>query len=112
MTPSREAKSLIKATLDRLTAERAALEEQLQLEAELAQQDWLVIEACKDFDTIELDDHITGKLHRKQFKALRDKKRNLEKMIEALHALQETAQAPDGDKLVKKLENEREKYQL
>ena len=33
-------------------------------------------------------------------------------MIEALHALQETAQAPEGEKLLKKLESEREKYQL
>ena len=111
MTPSREAKSLIKATLDRLAAEHTALEEQLQLEAELAQQDWLLIEACKDYDTIELDDQITGKLHRMQYKTLREKKRNLEKMIEALQALQETAQAPEGEKFLKKLENEREKYQ-
>ena len=50
-------------------------------------------------------------LHRKQFKALRDKKRNLEKMIEALQALQDMAQAPEGEKFLKKLENEREKFQ-
>ena len=112
MATPREAKALIKATIDRLSAERAALEEQLQVEADLAQQDWLLVEACKDYDTIELDDHVTGKAHRKQFKALREKKRNIEKMIEAMQALQEIAQAPEGEKLVKKLENEREKYQL
>ena len=112
MATSRDTKALIKATIERLSAERAALEEQLQVEADLAQQDWLLVEACKDYDTIELDDHVTGKVHRKQFKALREKKRNIEKMIEAMQALQEIAQAPEGEKLVKKLENEREKYQL
>ncbi len=48
--------------------------------------DWLLSTACADYDTIELDSAITGKAQRKQYKALRDQKRNVEKMVTALQA--------------------------
>ena len=52
-----------------------------------------------------------GKARRKQWKALRDKKRNLEKMIAALQDLRQMAGTPEGEKLRKKFEQEMEKYQ-
>ena len=112
MTTSHTAKTLIEQSLARHTAEQAALEQELQAEAGLALEDWLLVEACKDYDTIDLDPALTGKSHRKQFKALREKKRNTEKIIEALRALQEIARTPDGEKLLKKFADEQEKYQI
>ncbi len=102
---------LIDKTVNRYQAEIVAIDEQLQGVADLALQDWLLMEACKDYDTIELGDDVVGKARRKQWKALRDKKRNLEKMIAALQDLRQTAGAPEGEKLRKKFEQELEKYQ-
>jgi hypothetical protein len=112
MTDASNAEALIGKSITRLTAETEALEREIQSESEQALEDWLLVEACKDYDTIELDGEITGKAHRKKFKALRDKKRNTEKMIVALQELLQTAQAPEGEKLRKKFESEREKYQI
>ena len=97
--------------LTRYQTEIAEIDKQLQELADLALQDWLLLEACKDYDTIELGDEVVGKARRKQWKALRDKKRNLEKMIAALQDLRQVAAAPEGEKLRKKLEQEMEKYQ-
>jgi hypothetical protein len=112
MSSTREATALIKQAIARLTAEQAALEQELQTEAGLALEDWLLVEACKDYDTIDLESSVTGKAHRKQFKALREKKRNTEKLIEAMQALLEIARTPDGEKLLKKFADEQEKYQI
>ena len=95
----------------RHTAAIAELDKQLQEQAALALEDWLVAEACKDYDTIDLDLEVTSKAHRKTFKALREKKRNVEKILVALQALRETAAAPDGEKLRKKFSAETEKYE-
>src|SRR3972149_2463249 len=111
MTES-QTETLIKELIDRFTAECETLEREIQSESQKGLEDWLLVEACKDYDTIELDGEITGKAHRKKFKALRDKKRNTEKMIVGLKALLEIAQAPEGEKLRKKFEAEREKYQI
>ncbi len=100
----------IDQTIARYTQDIATLDAQLALEAEAALEDWLLVEACKDYDTIDLDPDVTGKSRRKHFKALRDEKRNIEKMIVALQALRETAQASEGEKLRKKFEAETEKY--
>jgi hypothetical protein len=112
MSSAGEATALIEQAIARLTAEQAALEQELLAEASLALEDWLLVEACKDYDTIDLEPSITGKSHRKQFKALREQKRNTEKMIEALQALLEVAGTPDGAKLLKKFADEQDKYQL
>ena len=101
---------LVDQTIARLTAENETLTQQLQAEAEQALQDWLLVEACKDYDTIDLDPDITGKTRRKNFKALRDKKRNTDKILVALQDLRETVGSPNGDKLRKKFEAETEKY--
>jgi hypothetical protein len=101
---------LIDQTLARYTQDIAAIEAQLTHDAQAALEDWLLVEACKDYDTIDLDPEVTGKSRRKAYKALRDKKRNIEKMIVALQALRETAEAPEGEKLRKKFEAETEKY--
>lgn len=106
-----EATTLIQQAIARLTAEQVVLEQELQLEADLALEDWLLVEACKDYDTIDLEPTITGKSHRKHFKALREQKRNTEKMIVALQALLEMAGTPDGAKLLRKFADEQEKYQ-
>jgi hypothetical protein len=103
--------ALIDQSIARYQAEIAELETLLQSEANHALEDWLLMEACKDYDTIDLGDDIVGKARRKHWKALRDQKRNTEKMITALQALRETAAAPDGEKLRKKFEQETEKYQ-
>lgn len=102
---------LIDQTITRYQNEIAGIEQQLQDVAGLALQDWLLMEACKDYDTIDLGDDVVGKARRKQWKALRDKKRNLEKMIAALQDLRQTAAAPEGEKLRKKFDQEWEKYQ-
>jgi len=102
--------AMIDQTIARYTAEIAAIERELKSQAELALEDWLLVEACKDYDTIELDPDVTGKSRRKQWKALREKKRNTEKMIVALQALRDIAASPDGEKLRKKFEAETEKY--
>ena len=112
MTDTASADILIGKSIARLTAETEALEREIQSESEKALEDWLLVEACKDYDTIELDGELTGKAHRKKFKTLREKKRNIEKMIVALRALLETAPTSEGEKLRKKFEAEREKYQL
>lgn len=112
MSSNWEAAALIEQAVARLTAEQAALEQELQTEASFALEDWLLVEACKDYDTIDLEPTITGKSHRKHFKALREKKRNTEKMIVALQALLEIAETPEGEKLLKKFADEQEKYQL
>ena len=101
---------LIDQSIARYQAEIAELETRLQTESNHALEDWLLMEACKDFDTIDLGDDIVGKARRKGWKALRDQKRNTEKMIDALTALRETAAAPEGEKLRKKFEAETEKY--
>jgi hypothetical protein len=111
MAKAPESVVLIDKTITRYQTEIAEIDKQLQGVADLALQDWLLLEACKDYDTIELSDDIVGKARRKQWKALRDKKRNLEKMIAALQDLRQTAAAPEGEKLRKKLEQEMEKYQ-
>jgi hypothetical protein len=103
--------TLIDQSIARYEAEIAELETLLQSESQHALEDWLLMEACKEFDTIDLGDDIVGKARRKHWKALRDQKRNTEKMINALQALRETAAAPDGEKLRKKFEQEVEKYQ-
>lgn len=102
--------AMIDQTIARYTAEIAAIERELKSQAELALEDWLLVEACKDYDTIELDPDVTGKSRRKEWKALREKKRNTEKMIVALQALRDIAASPDGEKLRKKFEAETEKY--
>ncbi len=111
MAKTPEAVILIDKAASRYQAEIAEIDKQLQGVADLALQDWLLMEACKDYDTIELGDDIIGKARRKQWKALRDKKRNLEKMIAALQDLRQVASAPEGEKLRKKFEQELEKYQ-
>jgi hypothetical protein len=97
--------------ISRYQTEIGDIDQQLQGMAELALQDWLLLEACKDYDTIELSDEVIGKARRKQWKALRDRKRNLEKMIAALQDLRQAAAAPEGEKLRKKFDQEMEKYQ-
>ena len=111
MAQAPETVVLIDKTLARYQDEIAEIDQQLQAVADLALQDWLLMEACKDYDTIELSDDVIGKARRKQWKTLRDKKRNLEKMIAALQDLRQTADAPEGEKLRKKFEQETEKYQ-
>jgi hypothetical protein len=111
MAKAPESVSLIDKTIDHYQSEIAEVDKQLQEVAGLALQDWLLLEACKDYDTIELGDDIVGKARRKQWKALRDKKRNLEKMVTALQDLRQIAGAPEGEKLRKKFEQEMEKYQ-
>ena len=101
---------LIDQTIARYTQDIAAIEAQLTHDAQAALEDWLLVEACKDYDTIDLDPEVTGKSRRKNFKALREKKRNIEKMMVALQALREIALAPEGEKLRKKFEAETEKY--
>ena len=103
--------ALIDQSIARYQADIAELDTLLQTEAQHALEDWLLMEACKDFDTIDLGDDIVGKARRKHWKTLRDQKRNTEKMINALQALRETAAAQDGEKLRKKFEQETEKYQ-
>ena len=102
--------STIDQTIARYTQDIAAIDARLAQDAQAALEDWLLVEACKDYDTIDLDPEVTGKSRRKAYKALRDKKRNIEKMVVALQALRETAEAPEGDKLRKKFEAETEKY--
>ena len=101
---------LIDQTIARYTQDLTAMDTQLTQAAQAALEDWLLVEACKDYDTIDLDPEVTGKSRRKAYKALRDKKRNIEKMVVALQALRETALAPEGEKLRKKFEAETEKY--
>jgi hypothetical protein len=101
---------MIDQTIARYTQSLAALEGQLALETKTALEDWLLVEACKDYDTIDLDPDVTGKSRRKIYKSMREEKRNIEKMIVALQALRETAEAPEGEKLRKKFEAETEKY--
>ncbi len=110
MTTDFDPMTFIDQTMARLNAENEALAQQMQVEAEQALQDWLLVEACKDYDTIELDPDTTGKTRRKNYKALRDKKRNTEKMIVALQDLRETVQSDSSDKLRKKFEAEADKY--
>ena len=101
----------IDKTAARFQAEIAEIDKQLQMVAEGALSDWLLLEACKDYDTIELSDAVIGKAQRKQWKALREKKRNVEKMLAALQDLRQIASTPEGDKLRKKFEQEVERYQ-
>src|SRR5512135_3232800 len=110
MAKAPESVVLIDQTITRYQTRIAEIDKQLQEVAELALQDWLLMEACKDYDTIELSDGVIGKARRKQWKALRDKKRNLEKMIAAMQDLRQIAGAPEGEKLRKKFEQEMEKY--
>jgi hypothetical protein len=111
MAKAPESVVLIDKTINRYAADLAEIDKQLQDVADLALQDWLLLEACKDYDTIELGDDIVGKGQRKQWKVLRDKKRNLEKMIAALQDLRQVAATPEGEKLRKKFDQEMEKYQ-
>jgi hypothetical protein len=111
MAKAPESVVLIDKTITRYQTEISEIDKQLQGVADLALQDWLLMEACKDYDTIELSDDVIGKARRKQWKALRDKKRNLEKMIAALQDLRQVAATPEGEKLRKKFEQEMEKYQ-
>jgi hypothetical protein len=111
MAKTPESVALIDKTINRYEADIAEIDKQLQGVADLALQDWLLLEACKDYDTIELGDDVVGKARRKQWKALRDKRRNLEKVIAALQDLRQVAAAPEGEKLRKKFEQEMEKYQ-
>ncbi len=110
MAVETELSALIEQTIKRLNAERKAVDKQMKETSDLALMDWLLLTACSDYDTIELDAGITGKVQRKQYKALRDQKRNLEKMLAAMQDLQQMANAPEGEKLRKKFEAEVEKY--
>ncbi len=110
MTTDFELNALIDQTIVRLNAELTSLDQQLQSEAANALEDWLLVEACKEYDTIELDPDVTGKARRKNYKALRDRKRNTEKILVALQDLKEAALGPQGDKLRKKFESEADKY--
>lgn len=112
MTNELTSEALIEQSIARLNAESQELSGEIQLAATQALEDWLLVEACKDYDTIELDDTLTGKARRKKFKALREKKRNVEKMIVAMQELLQTVQSPEGEKLRKKFEAEREKYEV
>ncbi len=111
MAKNPEIVAAIDKTIAQHQTEIANIDKQLQGAADLALQDWLLLEACKDYDTIELSDEVIGKAKRKQWKTLRDRKRNLEKMIAALQDLRQTATAAEGEKLRKKFEQEMEKYQ-
>ncbi len=111
MAKTPDAVALIDTTIARYQAEISEIDSQLRDTADLALQDWLLLEACKDYDTIDLGDDIVGKARRKEWKAMRDKKRNLEKMLVALQDLRQTAATADGDKLRRKFEQETEKYQ-
>ena len=111
MAKAPESVILIDKTVTRYQTEIVEIDKQLQEVADYALQDWLLMEACKDYDTIEMSDEVVGKARRKQWKALRDRKRNLEKMIAALQDLRQMASAPEGEKLRKKFEQEQEKYQ-
>jgi hypothetical protein len=111
MAKTPETVVLIDKTVTRYQTDIVEIDRQLQEVSDLALQDWLLMEACKDYDTIELGDEVVGKARRKQWKALRDKKRNLEKMIAALQDLRQMAGALEGEKLRKKFEQETEKYQ-
>ena len=112
MATDTELSTMIEQTIKRLNAERKALDKQMKETADQALMDWLLLMACVDYDTIELDSAITSKAERKHFKALRDQKRNLEKMLEALQDLQQMANSSDSEKLHKKYEAEVEKYQI
>ncbi len=107
-----ELETILDQTIKHVNAEQRALEKQLHETADHALMDWLLVAACADYDTIELDPQITGKAERKQYKVLREQKRNLEKQLEALKALRETVTASEGEKLRKKFETEVEKYQV
>lgn len=111
MAAENEVVAMIDKSIARYSAEVSNLEKQLKTEAGLALEDWLLMEACKDYDTIELEADVTGKARRKSFKAMREKKRNLEKMIAALQDLRETAATAGGEKLRKKFSAETEKYE-
>lgn len=111
MATESELPVMFEHTIKRLTAERKALDKQMKETTDLALMDWLLLAACTDYDTIELADSVTGKAQRKQYKALRDQKRNVEKMLAALQDLQQIAETPEGEKLRKKFEAEVEKYQ-
>ena len=111
MTTDTELSAMIEQTIKRLNAERRALDKQMRETVDQALMDWLLLAACADYDTIELDPAITGKAQRKQYKALRDQRRNLEKMLAALQDLQHMAESPEGEKLRKKFDIEVEKYQ-
>ena len=115
MAKEKDKDDLILAALDKTMAryqnETKDIDQQLQVVAENALADWLLLEACKDYDTIELSDTVVGKAQRKQWKVLRDRKRNIEKMLAALQDLRQIAATPEGDKLRKKFEQEMEKYQ-
>jgi regulator of protease activity HflC (stomatin/prohibitin superfamily) len=102
---------MIERTIKRLISERKTLEKHMQETADQALMDWLLLAACAEYDTIELDAAVTGKEQRKQYKALRDQKRNVEKMLAALQDVQQIAGSPEGEKLRKKFEAEAEKYQ-
>ena len=112
MTNELTPEALIEQSIARLTTESHELSVEIQLAAAQALEDWLLVEACKDYDTIELDEALTSKTRRKKFKALREKKRNAEKMIVAMQELLQTVQSPEGEKLRKKFEVEREKYEV
>ena len=112
MATESELSAMIEQAIKRLTGERKALDKQMKQTADQALTDWLLLTACVDYDTIELDSAITGKAQRKHFKELRDQKRNLEKMLVALQDLQQIAESPEGEKLHKKYEAEVEKYQV
>ena len=112
MATETELSTMLEQAIKRLNAERKGLDKQMKETADQALMDWLLLTACVDYDTIELDSAITGKARRKHFKVLRDRKRNLEKMLEALQDLQQIAESPEGEKLHKKYEPEVEKYQI
>ena len=115
MAKEKDKDELILAAIDKTTArfqnEIRDIEQQLQATVEGALSDWLLLEACKDYDTIDLTDAVIGKAQRKQWKTLREKKRNIEKMLAALQDLRQIAGTPEGEKLRKKFEQEIERYQ-
>jgi hypothetical protein len=112
VTTETELSTMLAETIKRLTIERKALDKQMRETVDQALMDWLILAACADYDTIELDAGVTGKAQRKQFKALRDQRRNLDKMLAAVQDLQQIAASPEGEKLRKKFDAEVEKYQV
>ena len=101
----------IENAITRLIGELRDLDQELDQAVTSALEDWLITTACEDYDTIDLNVVLTEKVWRKQFKHLREMRRNLEKMIAALRVLQDTAHSPAGEKLQKKFEAEQERFQ-
>ena len=55
MTTESQTETLIKELITRFTTECETLEREIQSESQKGLEDWLLVEACKDYDTIELE---------------------------------------------------------